>query len=152
MILVILGISIALIVVGVLLYIHLDNEVAAPILAGIGALGAFISLIIIIVLSISVTKLSIIDEKIEMYEEENAQIECQIAECVNQYQQYETKIFSEVAPESAITLIALYPELKADTLVSKQIEIYVSNNAQIKALKEQKINGSVDRWWLYFGS
>ena len=57
----------------------------------------------------------------------------------------------EVKPENYITLVSLYPELKADALVSKQIEIYISNNEKIKELKEFKINGSIYRWWLYFG-
>ena len=48
-------------------------------------------------------------------------------------------------------LVTLYPELKADTLVAKQIEIYTNNNQKIKELKEQKLYGKVYKWWLYFG-
>jgi hypothetical protein len=59
--------------------------------------------------------------------------------------------FTEVSPDSAITLVSLYPELKADELVKKQIEVYVANNEKIKELKEKKIMGNVYRWWLYFG-
>lgn len=88
---------------------------------------------------------------IAMYEEENTKIEQQIADVVTQYQEYEEGIFTEVAPESAMTLVALYPELKSDTLVQSQIEIYADNNKQIKELKCKAINTSVIRWWLYFG-
>jgi hypothetical protein len=95
---------------------------------------------------------AIIDEKIAMYQEENTKIEEQIAETVKQYQQYETDIFTEVASDSAITLVALYPELKADTLVRAQVDIYIKNNQKIKSLKEDKINGTINKWWLYFGS
>lgn len=47
--------------------------------------------------------------------------------------------------------VALYPELKSDTLVQSQIEVYVENNKAIKELKSSAINASVYRWWLYFG-
>jgi hypothetical protein len=70
---------------------------------------------------------------------------------VKEYQKYETEIFTETAPDSAITLVALYPELKADALVGKQIEIYIANNEKIKELKEEDIMGDVYRWWAYFG-
>lgn len=113
--------------------------------------GLAILLIAIIVLGVRVSQLSVIDSQIEMYQEENTQIEQQIANVVCQYQQYETEIFTTVAPEDSISLVALYPELKSDTLVQKQIDVYVANNEMIKALKEKQINGSVLRWWLYFG-
>lgn len=103
------------------------------------------------VLTHELKMLNVIDDKIAMYEEENTKIETQIAEAVKQYQEYEHDIFVEVAPESAVTLVSLYPELKADTLVQKQIEVYIANNEKIKELKESKISGSVMKWWLYFG-
>ena len=103
------------------------------------------------VLTHELKMLNVIDDKIAMYEEENTKIETQIAEAVKQYQEYEHDIFVEVAPESAVTLVSLYPELKADTLVQKQIEVYIANNEKIKELKESKISGSVKKWWLYFG-
>ena len=87
----------------------------------------------------------------ERRKEENAKIEQQIADTVKQYQEYETGIFTEVSPEDSITLVALYPELKSDTLVQSQIEVYVENNKAIKELKSSAINASVYRWWLYFG-
>ena len=110
-----------------------------------------ISLIATIVLGVNVSQLSVLDTQIEMYQEENTQIEQQIANVVCQYQQYETEIFTTVAPEDSISLVALYPELKSNTLVQKQIDVYVANNEKIKALKEKQINGRVLRWWLYFG-
>ena len=61
------------------------------------------------------------------------------------------RVDGELKGESSITLVSLYPELKADTLVTKQIEVYIDNNKKIKNLKEKKINLSVKKWWLYFG-
>ena len=70
---------------------------------------------------------------------------------VEQYMNYESGTYGELKGESSITLVSLYPELKADTLVTKQIEVYIANNEKIKELKEKKIDLSVKKWWLYFG-
>lgn len=150
MILVFLIISIALVIGGFVFMAKIDDDAGFGI-ALIGAITFLVALIITIFLTVSVSNLSTCDERIEMYQEENTKIEQQIANVVAQYQQYETEIFTEVAPESSISLVALYPELKADTLVQKQIEIYTANNEKIKALKEEKISGKVCKWWLYFG-
>ena len=92
-----------------------------------------------------------VDEKIAMYEEENERIETDIAAVVKQYMDHESTIFENATVESPITLVSLYPELKSDTLVQSQVDIYVENNNKIKELREDKINVSVSRWWLYFG-
>lgn len=150
MIIVLLAISICLIIAGAIILSKFSDEAGIPITI-LGVICTIISVIATLVLVGQVAKLRVIDEKIEMYEEQNIQIESQIAECVKQYQEYEGNIITEVKPESYITLVSLYPELKADALVSKQIEIYISNNEKIKELKEFKIDGSTYRWWLYFG-
>ncbi|MGN0623618.1 MAG: hypothetical protein ACI4JA_06680 [Oscillospiraceae bacterium] len=150
MILVILGICILATILSGIISDITDSDTAITFFY-LSGLGFVISLIITIVLGVMVSLLSVIDSQIEMYQEENTQIEQQIANVVCQYQQYETEIFTTVAPEDSISLVALYPELKSDTLVQKQIDVYVANNEKIKALKEKQINGSVLRWWLYFG-
>lgn len=153
MILVILIFGILMAVGGTFLYWKLDGDKDAigTSLQIIGAIIIIISTIASIILFIYVIDRVGIDKKIAMYEEENTKIEQQIADVVTQYQEYEEGIFTEVAPESAMTLVALYPELKSDTLVQSQIEIYADNNKQIKELKCKAINASVIRWWLYFG-
>lgn len=151
MIIVILSVFILVFIIGLVLISNLIDEEFGFGIAGVGLFGIIASIIALICLINGVKNLSVIDQKIEMYQAENESIEAQISECVKQYQQYETEIFTEVAPESSITLISLYPELKADALVSKQIEVYVDNNEKIKELKMSKINGDITRWWLYFG-
>ena len=113
--------------------------------------GLLISLFATIVLGVNVSELSVIDSKITMYQEENTKIEQQVANVVTQYQEYETKTFTAVAPEDSMTLVSLYPELKSDKLVQEQIKVYINNNNKIKELKEKQINGKVHKWWLYFG-
>ena len=153
MILVILVLGIFMAVGGTFLYWKLDGDKDAigTSLQIIGAIIIIISTIASIILFISVIDRVGIEKNIAMYEEENTKIEQQIADVVTQYQEYEAGIFTEVAPESAMTLVALYPELKSDTLVQSQIEVYADNNKQIKELKCKAINASVIRWWLYFG-
>lgn len=154
MILVILGIGIAMIVGGIILYECLYDRNFEGVGGFIGIFGGVITLAALIVtlcLVYDITELSVLDEKIAMYQEENTKIEEQIATVVENYQEYETDIFTEVKPESSVTLVAMYPELKSDTLVQEQIKVYTANNQKIKELKEATISGSVKRWWLYFG-
>lgn len=112
---------------------------------------AVISVIAGVIVGIKVTEASVLDARIAMYADENERIEQQVAEVVRQYQQYETDIFTEVNPENAITLVALYPDLKSDSLVQSQIELYTENNKAIRSLKDKAIKANVLRWWLYFG-
>ena len=153
MILVILVIGILMIMLGIVLYDKLDcdKDEIGTIFQIVGTVVTIISTIVTIVLIVCVLNRVNIEKKIAIYEEENTKIEQQIADTVKQYQEYETGIFTEVAPESSITLVALYPELKSDTLVQSQIEVYVENNKTIKELKSSAINAPVYRWWLYFG-
>lgn len=153
MILVILVIGILMVTLGIVLYNKLDRgkDEIATILQIVGTVATMFSTIAAIVLLVCVLNRVNIDKKIALYEEENTKIEQQIADTVKQYQEYETGIFTDVAPESSITLVTLYPELKSDTLVQSQIEVYVENNKTIKELKSTAINASVYRWWLYFG-
>lgn len=153
MILVILVIGILMVTLGIVLYDKLDysKDEIGKIFQIIGTVVTIISTIVTIVLLVCVLNRVNIEKKIAIYEEENTKIEQQIADTVKQYQEYETGIFTEVAPESSITLVALYPELKSDTLVQSQIKVYVDNNKTIKELKSSAINAPVYRWWLYFG-
>ena len=150
MILLIFGICILMAIGGSILYDNFDNDTYCN-LATLGFALGFVSFIAIIVLGIEVKSISVIDDRIVMYEEENARIEQQVADVVEQYQKYETDIFREVAPESAVTMVSLYPELKSDSLVQAQIEVYTENNKTIRDLRDKQIKGNVYHWWLYFG-
>lgn len=150
MIIVILVVCILAVVLGAIVEVEVDDSLGFAI-SLFAWIMFVIASIVCIVLGVKVSTLSTVETRIEMYQEENAKIEQQIANVVAQYQQHETEIFTTVAPESSIALVTLYPELKADTLVQKQIEVYVENNEKIKNLKEEQINGSVLKWWLYFG-
>lgn len=153
MIFVILALGILMVICGVSLYCKLEPGkdgigVTFQIIGGvviIFSIIAFISLLGCVLDRVG------IDKKIALYEEENTRIEQQIIDVVKQYQEYGSGIFTEVAPEGAMTLVTLYPELKSDTLVQSQIEVYIENNKAIKELKSMAVNASFYRWWLYFG-
>lgn len=111
----------------------------------LGAVVLAISIVVGLILCAFYTASgSIIDKKIAMYEEENVKIENSIDIIVKEYQEYEVGMYD------TMTAAMLFPELSSNTLVQKQIEIYVNNNQQIKALKADKLNHDLYGWWLYF--
>ena len=152
MILVILGICILMLIISSIIDVKsYDFKEVCLVFLILSGFGVLMCLVIAISLGIKVSKLSVINEQIEMYQKENTKIEQQVANVVSQYQEYETKTFTAVTPEDSMTLVSLFPELKSDKLVQKQIDVYVENNKKIKSLKERQINGKVVKWWLYFG-
>lgn len=91
-----------------------------------------------------------INKKIIMYTQENNQIQSDIQNVVEKYQDYEAGTFENLKIDNE-ALIYLYPELKTNDLAKKQIDVYVKNNQQIKKLKTGKINNDGLKWLLYFG-
>ena len=151
MILAILVLSIIVIFIGIFLSNNPNLWDLSECLSYIGLFFAGICVIVSVIVGVRITEASVLNARIAMYTDENERIEQQVAEVVRQYQQYETDIFAEVNPESAITLVALYPDLKSDSLVQSQIELYIENNKIIRSLKDKNIRANVLRWWLYFG-
>lgn len=115
-----------------------------------------VSLVICIIVGIcmmdDIAEGKVIDEKIAVYEQENEKIETAIDVLVKEYMTQEEKIMIKTAnKESLITSVQLYPDLKSNDLVKKQMDIYVNNNKKIKKLKTKKLNISKTKWWLYLG-
>ena len=108
----------------------------------------FIALLIMIS---SLVNCRIIDDKIKLYQKQNKDIEEKIKVVVKQYMDYETNTYKELKSDSYITLVNLYPELKSDKMVQQQIDLYTKNNKEITELKEQKINETIYKWWIFFG-
>lgn len=147
MILVFLGIGILTFIIGVVLI----NDNVGDTLRVIGIIMTLICFIAAVCLGIAVLNQTVIDDKIAMYLEENTKIEEQVNILVDEYMEHESEVYSNAKVTSPVVLAQMYPEIKADDTIRSQIDIYVANNEQIKSLKLQKINGSVYRWWLYFG-
>ena len=138
-------IAVALIVLAVL------NEDLAE---GFGILGCLIGFIALIGIFVNIGFLvygRTLDDKIAMYEQENAAIEQSVDVLVKDYYRHESDTYSSLTPENAVLFASAYPELQSNELATKQLEIYVENNNKIKGLKEDQINLSKTRFWLYFG-
>ncbi len=129
------------------LYLSCDYEF----ICALCLVGGLVKIAIMAILIGLIVNGRVLDKKITMYEEENTKIEKQIATVVEKYMDYEHDTFTDCSTENMIALVDLYPELKSDTLVSKQIDIYINNNNEIKSLRNKKLNISNYRWWVYFG-
>ena len=155
MILVLLAVGILLTIFAFILdekccYDTVGHTLSGPILV-VGILTAIGSFIATIVLLLGIIDDTTIDEKIAMYYEENTKIEAQVDDIVERYMEYESETFKVSPDDSPLVIASLYPELKSNTLVESQIEVYVENNEKIKELKEGLIGAGARRWWLYFG-
>ena len=97
----------------------------------LGCIIEFIVVSFIIVCAFGISQLKVADIKIAMYEEENIKIEQYIATIVKDYINYEKdtyKIASEqIDSSSLLVLTELYPDLKSNELVKKQIDVYTEN-------------------------
>jgi len=91
----------------------------------------------------------IIEDKIQMYQEENTKIEEQMTSLVRDFKGYEERTIKNIADMEKMVL--RFPELKTSELVKKQMDIYVKNNDEIKKLKAEKIDTKIAKWLLYFG-
>lgn len=132
----------------------IKNEYGDNVLTPLALLFGAIFLAFFIFIAIFIAQVAnerVIDSKIEMYQELNQEIEQDIDQMVQQYMSHEKNTFNDLKTEGTITLVSLFPELKSDTLVQRQLEIYVANTEKIKALKEEKIELSQTKWLLYFG-
>ena len=119
-----------------------------------GILGGLIGFIALIGIFVNIGFLvygRTLDDKIAMYEQENAAIEQSVDVLVKDYYRHESDTYSSLTPENAVLFASAYPELQSNELATKQLEIYVDNNNKIKELKEDQINLSRNRFWLYFG-
>ena len=135
--------------IGLTCRIFMDND-TGEVFSGFGSLISVVALIgIIINIGILINGRTF-DDKIEMYEQENAAIEQSVDVLVKDYYKHESDTYSSLKPENAVLFASAYPELQSNELATKQLEIYVDNNNKIKELKEDQINLSRNRFWLYF--
>jgi hypothetical protein len=141
---------VAIALLGFGIYWTSESEVG-ELLAMLGLCMFVISLGMIIWNSTDVVRGRTYEKKIEMYQKENKRIESQVDIVVQKYMQHEDKTFEAAKSENSMTLVSLYPDLKSDSLVKEQIQIYNKNNSKIKSLKESQIDVTTAKWWLYFG-
>lgn len=153
MLIVLMLICILMLIFGIIINIKHDCDSGGAIaLCVISSIGIICIIFYSLFIIDAVVDSRFIPDKIKMYQEENKKIEQQIDIVVKNYMEYEGNTFIECGSDgNGMTLINLYPELKSDALVKQQIDTYISNNNQIKTLKNDYINANSGRWWLYFG-
>lgn len=120
-------------------------------LLGAVAIGVAEVIIIAVIIAFMTNGITA-SEKIKMYQTENKKIENQIGELVKGYMNYESETYKNFKNESSITMVNLYPDLKSNELVQKQMNIYLTNNDKIKELNEKEIDTKIGKWLLYFGN
>ena len=120
-------------------------------LLGAVAIGVTEVIIIVVIIAFMTNGITA-SEKIKMYQTENKKIENQIGELVKGYMDYESETYKNFKNESSITMVNLYPNLKSNELVQKQMNIYLTNNDKIKELNEKEIDTKIGKWLLYFGN
>ena len=122
--------------IGLTCRIFMDND-TGEVFSGFGSLISVVALIgIIINIGILINGRTF-DDKIAMYEQENAAIEQSVDVLVKDYYKHESDTYSSSKPAHAVLFASAYPELQSNDLAMKQLEIYVENNNKIKGLKEE---------------
>lgn len=140
----------AVIVARISYYSDYDGLMAVSSIGAVG-IGIVEILTIFSIIPIMVNGITA-SEKIKMYQTENKKIENQIGELVKGYMDYESETYKNFKNESSITMVNLYPDLKSNELVQKQMNIYLTNNDKIKELNEKEIDTKIGKWLLYFGN
>lgn len=129
-----------------ILYIDDNEEVAI-----IPLLCLVVEVVVITILIGLIVNGRVIDQKIELLENKNKEIESKVEISVKSYMEYEGKTLKDLKVDSYIQLVNLYPELKSDKFIEKEIELYQKNVKEVNNLKMEKINISNYKWWVYFG-
>lgn len=152
MLLVLITLGIILLIGGIITYNKTSLKDTSSAIVFSGSFITIISVIAIICCGVSLSDRMIIDDKINLYQTENKNIENQISSTIEGYKKYEQDTLKNFINDSPITLVTLFPELKTNELVKKQINLYISNNQKIKELKEEKLGYKPLAWWVYFGN
>lgn len=92
-----------------------------------------------------------IQEKIEIYEEQNAQIEQSIDAAVKAYCEHEQITYVQMSDGAVALVAAAYPELASSELVKTQMEVWTSNSHELKNMKSKLVDFNKARYFLYFG-
>lgn len=106
----------------------------------LSGLVGFILLIAVLVCTYDYCEISTIsNQKIQLYTEQNKDIENKVAIVVDKYLEHEKDTYTELKPKTKITLASTYPELQSNKIVQQQIKLYNENNKKITNCKLQKV-------------
>lgn len=92
-----------------------------------------------------------IQEKIQIYEDQNTQIEQSIDAAVKAYCEHEQITYTQMSDGAVALVAAAYPELASSELVKTQMEVWTSNSKELKDLKSKLVDFHRAQYFLYFG-
>lgn len=92
-----------------------------------------------------------IQEKIQIYEDQNTQIEQSIDAAVKAYCEHEQITYVQMSDGAVALVAAAYPELASSELVKTQMEVWTSNSSELKDLKSDLVDFRRAQYFLYFG-
>lgn len=92
-----------------------------------------------------------IQEKIQIYEDQNTQIEESIDAAVKAYCEHEQITYVQMSDGAVALVAAAYPELASSELVKTQMEVWTSNTHELKKMKSKLVDFNKARYFLYFG-
>lgn len=142
-----------LIAIGVLLIIlGAFSKECAEFFVGLGMLIFMVSLISLIIAGgIYNYRASTADSRLAVLEEQNQVVLNQIEPLVQQALNYESSTYKDLKLDAAkiIAFTQLYPDLKANDFLNKQIEVILTNQKEIKRLKLDKASLNAYHFWLW---
>lgn len=92
-----------------------------------------------------------IQEKIQIYEDQNTQIEQSIDAAVKAYCEHEQITYVQMSDGAVALVAAAYPELASSELVKTQMEVWTFNSHELKELKSKLVDFHRAQYFLYFG-
>lgn len=94
---------------------------------------------------------STIDNRLSILEEQNQVVLSQIEPLVQHALEYESNTYKDFKLDAAkvIAFTQLYPDLKANSFLNRQIDIILANQEEIKQLKLDKASLNAYHFWLW---
>ena len=92
-----------------------------------------------------------IQEKIQIYEDQNTQIEQSIDAAVKAYCEHEQITYTKMSDGAVALVAAAYPELASSELVKTQMDVWTSNSHELKDLNSKLVDFHRAQYFLYFG-
>ena len=144
MLYILLTIGIILIILGITQY--------EDALTGLGV-AIFIVFLFITTIAVGIYNYdkSTINSRLSVLEEQNQTVLSQIEPLVQQALEYESNTYKDfkLDPNKLIAFTQLYPDLKANSFLNKQIDIILANQEEIKQLKLDKASLNAYHFWLW---
>lgn len=94
---------------------------------------------------------STINSRLDVLEEQNTTVLTQVEPIIQQALNYESSTYKDLKLDvnKLIIFAQMYPELKANSFLNKQIDIILANQEEIKQLKLDKATLNAYHFWLW---